>query len=135
MTSRPASISDLFRFVTAVWLSFKSTTFIDSPFELTPIYFLETSTFDSFNDDDHHDHDSPGQRISSPDFVDVEIPHAAGIASSRKPTPPSVPIVSMQDSNSATTPRAGAGARWEPVIDWTTAMRVSCYERTISYRA
>ena len=26
-----------------------------------------------FNDDDHHDHDSPGQRINSPDFVDIEI--------------------------------------------------------------
>jgi hypothetical protein len=31
----------------------------------------------------------------------------------------------MQDSNTATTQRAGAGARWEPVMDRTTAMRVS----------
>ena len=61
-------------------------------------------------------HDSPGQRISSPDFVDVKIPHTAGVASSREPTPPSVPIISMQDleqqdSNTAATTRAGGGAR------------------------
>jgi hypothetical protein len=31
----------------------------------------------------------------------VEIPHTAGVASSREPTPPSVRIVSMQDSNTA----------------------------------
>lgn len=57
-------------------------------------------TSDSFNDDDYHDHDSPRQRISSPDFVDVEIPHTDDDASSREPTPPSVPILSKQDWNS-----------------------------------
>jgi len=46
--------------------------------------------FDTFDNDDHHNHDSP-------DFVDVEIPHTAGVASCREPTPPSVPIINMQD--------------------------------------
>ena len=40
-----------------------------------------------------------GQRISSPDFVDVEIPHTTDIAGSRERTQLSVRIVSMQDSN------------------------------------
>lgn len=32
---------------------------------------------DDYDDDDQHDHDVPGRRISSLDYVDVEIPHAA----------------------------------------------------------
>jgi hypothetical protein len=37
-------VCDLFRFLTAVWLSFfKLTTFIDSPFELTPIHSSTSS--------------------------------------------------------------------------------------------
>jgi len=50
--------------------------------------------FDTFDNDDHHNHDSP-------DFVDVEIPHTAGVASSREPTTSSARIVSMQHSNTA----------------------------------
>ncbi|KAN0115668.1 hypothetical protein V8E52_004802 [Russula decolorans] len=49
---------------------------------------------------------------------------STGIASSRKPIPPSVTIVSMQGSNTTTTTRAGGGARREPVMDRTTTMRV-----------
>jgi len=62
-----------------------------------------------FNDDDH---------MTDPLAVlvsDFEIPHAASDASTREPTPPCAPIVSMQDSNTATTTRAGGIVRlWSP---------------------
>ena len=64
-----------------------------------------------------HDHDSPGQLISHPDFVDIEIPHAAGAASSRKPTPRSgvrIVTVSMQVSNTATGHVLGVVRVWSP---------------------
>lgn len=62
-----------------------------------------------------HDHDSPGHLISHPDFVDIEIPHTAGVASSRKPTPRSgVRIVSMQVSNTATGHVPGVVRVWSP---------------------
>ena len=156
------------------------------------------------NDDVHHDDDGPGLRISSPDYVDVDIPHAAAAApgqqsptstssegypswlpkrppppapgstlhslstammfdggggagaagdfpaaaspssggddrhhqtqtpvpfsGGRKPTPRSVRIVSMQDSNaaaSATGGAGGAGARREPTERTTATPRVS----------
>ncbi|KAI0263146.1 hypothetical protein BGY98DRAFT_1103975 [Russula aff. rugulosa BPL654] len=80
--------------------------------------------FDSFNDN-HHDHVSPSQQTNGPDFVDIEIPHSVGIANSLEPTTPSVRIVSMQDSNTATTTHGGDDARREPVMDRTTTMRVS----------
>jgi hypothetical protein len=44
-------------------------------------------------------------------------------ASSRKPTPCSVRIASMQYSNAATTTRAAGGARREPMMDRTMTMR------------
>ena len=62
---------------------------------------------DSFNDDNHHNLDSPSRRISNPDFVDVEIPHTAGVASSHESTPSPVRIVV---------------AHQEPVMDRTVAM-------------
>ena len=36
------------------------------------------------NDQQDHEHDVPGQRISSPDYVDVEIPQSIGIAPSQQ---------------------------------------------------
>src|SRR6267154_89799 len=36
------------------------------------------------DEDDQHDHDVPGHRISSPDHVDVKIPHAAGAVPSQQ---------------------------------------------------
>src|SRR6266446_1813585 len=41
---------------------------------------------DDHNDDDEdqHEHDVPSQRISSPDYVDVEISQAAGVAPSKQ---------------------------------------------------
>ncbi|KAF8497822.1 hypothetical protein F5888DRAFT_1613094, partial [Russula emetica] len=141
------------------------------------------------NDDDNNEddqHDVPGQRISSPDYVDVEIPQSVGVPPSqqspvsstssegypswlpkrppppapgstlhslstammfdggdrkqqqtpvpfsggRKPTPRSVRIVSMQDSNAATSATgAGAGGRREPGTDRTTTTRVSSSAR------
>ena len=40
--------------------------------------------------DDQHHHNVPGQRISRPDYVDVEICHAAGaVPSQQSPCPPS----------------------------------------------
>src|SRR5882757_4103183 len=36
------------------------------------------------DEDDQHDHDVPGHRISSPDHVDVEVPHAAGAVPSQQ---------------------------------------------------
>jgi hypothetical protein len=66
---------------------------------------------------------APVNESAAPTF-DVEIPHTAGVASSREPTPPSVPIVSVHDSNTTTT-RAGGGALREPVMDQTTTKRVS----------
>ena len=35
------------------------------------------------DDDDQHDHGVLGQRVSSPDYVDVEITHSAGAVLSR----------------------------------------------------
>jgi hypothetical protein len=66
---------------------------------------------------------APVSESAAPAF-DVEIPHTAGVASSREPTLPSVPIVSMHDSNTTTT-RAGGGALREPVMGRTTTKRVS----------
>jgi len=64
---------------------------------------------------------APVSESAAPAF-DVEIPHTAGVASSREPTLPSVPIVSMHDSNTTTT-RAGGGALREPVMGRTTTKR------------
>ena len=69
---------------------------------------------DSFNDDDHHDHDSP-------DFVDVEIPHTARVASSRE----SSSINITHNSNTATSIHASGCVRREPVVDLTAMMWVS----------
>ena len=63
--------------------------------------------------------DGTGQRISSPNFVDIKTPHNAGVATSREPTPPSNRIGSMQDSKHVTTTPAGGGARPEHVMEWT----------------
>ena len=51
-----------------------------------------------------------GCAVGNSNFVDVEIPQT-GVASSRKPTPQTICIVNMQDSN---TTRTGGGARREP---------------------
>ena len=75
---------------------------IDGPFELT-IYFLASRT------PDHHDHDSP-------DFVDIEIPQAARVASSRE----LASFVIMHESNTATSICA-RGCR-EPVIGLIATM-------------
>lgn len=152
---------------------------------------------DDDNDDVHHDDDGPGLRISSPDYVDIDIPHSAAAApgqqsptstssegypswlpkrppppapgstlhslstammfdgggggagageipaaaspssdrqqpqtpvpfsGGRKPTPRSVRIVSMQDSNAASGGGAGSGARREPTERTTATPRVS----------
>ena len=84
--------------------------------------------FDSFNDDDHRDHDSLGQRISSPDFVDVEIsalcwccqlPRTHNTLRSHRQH------AAYRTRIPATTTRAGGDARRERVMDRTTTMWVS----------
>ena len=69
---------------------------------------------DSFNDDDHHDHDRP-------DFANIEIPYTARVASSHESTS----IVIMHDSNTATSIRASGCVCREPMVDLTAMMWVS----------
>jgi hypothetical protein len=51
-----------------------------------------------------HDHDSPSQQISSPDFVNVEVPHAAGVT-------PSQPPLSISNEVSLLSPQAASDSR------------------------
>ena len=40
------------------------------------------------DDDDQHGHDVPGQRITNPDYLDVEIPRATGAVPSQQSRAP-----------------------------------------------
>jgi hypothetical protein len=64
--------------------------------------------------------DHPGRASASEDSQQQTLQPFPG---GRKPAPRSARIISMQDSNAAsTTTRAGGGARREPVMDRKTTM-------------